>query len=160
MPEVDEDAEQDDDDKAADFGRALKDYRAYFEWTWVGKLNPRTQKRGRPVFKLEHWNHYSAVMSDSPELTNNKSESFNSQMKITIPMKPNIFAILKGIQDEDSLSAAKFAACLAGNGAEDPISGRTKKYCKRQDKIKSLVSQYKSLPLKDYINALMAFFND
>ena len=99
-------------------------------------------------------------MSDSPELTNNKSESFNSQMKITIPMKPNIFAILKGIQDEDSLSSAKFAACLAGNGAEDPNSGRTKKYCKRQDKIKSLVSQYKSLPLRDYINGLMAFFND
>ena len=96
MPEVDEDAEQDDDDEAADFSRALEDYIAYFERTWVGKINPRTQKRGRPVFKLEHWNHYSAVMSDSPELTNNKSESFNSQMKTIIPKK-NFFAILKGI---------------------------------------------------------------
>ena len=112
------------------------------------------------MFKLEHWNHYNAVMSDSVELTNNKSESYNLQMKITIPMKPNIYPILKGIQDEDSVSSAKFAACLAGNGAEDHNCGRTKKYCERKDKLKRLLSYYKSLPWKDYMDALMAFIND
>ena len=65
MPEVDDDIEQDDDDEAADFSRALEDYIEYFERTWVKKLNSRIQKRGYPVFKLEHGNHYNAVMSDS-----------------------------------------------------------------------------------------------
>ena len=104
MPEVDEEVDQDDGEEAADFTRALDDYIVYFERTWLGKLNPRTQQRGRPMFNLVHWKHNNAVMTDSTEITNNKSESYNSQMKITRPMKPNIFAILKGIQDEDTVN--------------------------------------------------------
>ena len=99
-------------------------------------------------------------MYDSAEITNNKSESFNSQMKITIPMAPNIFAILKGIQDEDSISYAKLAACLAGNDSADPNPGRTRRYCERNDKLKRLLVQYETLELKDYMDALMCFYNE
>ena len=74
-----------------------------------------------------------------------------------IPMKPNTFASLKGIQDEDSFSYAEFAACLAGNRAEDHNCGRTKKYCKRKDILMRLVSQYKNFPLNEYMDTLMVF---
>ena len=115
--------------------------------------------RGRPVFKHEHWNHYNLVMYDSAEITNNKSESFNSQMKITIPMAPNIFAILQGIQDEDNLGHGKLAACLAGNNSADPNPGRTRRYIERNDKLKRLCFQYGTVKLGDYIDVLCCLYN-
>ena len=159
MPEIDED-EEDDDEEAADFTRAIDEFINYFEPTYLGKVNPRTGLRGNPHFKLEYWNHFDSVVNDSGEVTNNKSEAFNCLMKITIPMAPNIFAILKAIKDEDAISEAKFAASLAGNVNSDRNPSRTKRYCERKNKLKALCVQYDSLTLKKYMEALMTFFND
>ena len=158
MPEIDD--EEENREEAADFVKALEEYIAYFEATYIGKVNPRTGRRGRPRFKLEYWNHFDAVVNDSGEITNNKSEAFNSLMKITIPMAPNIFAILKAIQDEDAISNAKFKAAIAGNVSSDPNPSRTKRYIERRNKLKGLVVQYGTLELKDYMEALMSFHND
>ena len=81
-------------------------------------------------------------------------------MKITIPMSPNIFAILKGIQDEESISYAKFAACLSGNESAAPNPARTKRYCARNDKLKRLLVQYETSELKDYMDALKCSYTE
>lgn len=158
MPEIDDDEEN--QEEAADFEKALEDYIAYFEATYLGKVNLRTGMRGRPRFKYEYWNHFDIVSNDSGEITNNKSEAFNSLMKITIPMAPNIFTILKAIQDEDAISNAKFRAAIAGNVNSDPNPSRTKRYIDRKNKLKGLLEQYATLELKDYMEALMSFHND
>ena len=93
-------------------------------------------------------------------MTNNKSEAFNSLMKITIPMAPNIFSILQAIKDEDAMSEAKFAASLAGNVNSDRNPSRTKRYCERKDKLRALLVQYNSVSLNKYMEAVMTFFND
>ena len=51
-------------------------------------------------------------MNGEGEITNNYSEAYNSQMKITVSMAPNIFAILKAIQDEEAIGHQKIAAVL------------------------------------------------
>ena len=157
MPEIDE--EEDEDKEAADFTRAIEEFVNYFEATYLGKVNPRTGRRGKPRFKFEYWNHYDVVVNDSGEITNNKSEAFNCVMKITIPMAPNIFGILKAIKDEEALSNAKFSASLAGNVNSDRHPSRTKKYCERKEKLRDLLVQYSSLTLDKYMEALMTFFN-
>ena len=159
MPEID-DEDEDDDEEAADYTRAIEEFIQYFENTYLGKVNPRTGLRGQPRFKFEYWNHYDCVVNDSGELTNNKSEAFNSLMKITIPMAPNIFAILQAIKDEDAISEAKFAASLAGNVNSDRNPSRTKRYCERKDKLRALLVQYNSVSLNKYMEAVMTFFND
>ena len=65
MPEIDESVEDEDEDGAKDYTKALEEYVDYFERTWVGRVNQRTQQRGRPTFKLEYWNHYNSVMYNS-----------------------------------------------------------------------------------------------
>ena len=123
-------------------------------------MNPRTGVRGPSLFKLEWWNHYDAIVNDSGEITNNKSESFNSQMKLTIPKASNIIGILKSIQDEDAISQGKFNAALIGNVTNDSHNKRTKKYLERKERLKKILNQYKTLDLKDYMDALNTFYND
>ena len=154
MPVIDD--EEENQEEAANFEKALEDYVAYFEVTYLGKVNLRTEMRGRPRFKNEQWNHFDIVPNDSGEMTNNTSEAFNALMK----MAPNIFTILKAIQDEDGISNAKFRAALTGNVSSNPNSSRTKRYIERKNKLKGLLEQYGTLELKDYVEALMSFHND
>ena len=80
-------------------------------------------------------------------------------MKLTIPMKPNLFAILKGIQDEESISHGKLAAALAGNRPSDPNPSRTAARLKRTYNLQNLVKQFGDIPLKEYMKALMTIYN-
>ena len=151
--------EQDDEAEAEEYMKSLNEFTKYFEGTWIGKVNPRTNNRGQPKFKLSYWNHYDCVMNGEGEITNNYSEAYNSQMKITVSMAPNIFAILKAIQDEEAIGHQKIAAVLAGNGSADPNPARSKKYRDSKMKLKAVVDKYEKVSTADYIQAVMSHFN-
>ena len=82
---------------------------------WVGRWSHKTKSQGRPPFCIENWNHFYAVLSETTELTNNKSEAYNSAMKLSIPHRPNMWAILAGIKGKDMISYTKVSASLAGH---------------------------------------------
>ena len=152
--------DQEDVSDAEDFMRAIRDFVEYFEGTWIGKFNTRSGKRGSSKFKLAYWNHYECVAEGDGEVTNNYSEAYNSQMKLTIGGSPNLYAILQALKDEEAIGHSKIANVLAGNDRTDPNPARTKKYEDKKRRIKSIVDQYGKVSLNDYFEALMSHFND
>ena len=81
-------------------------------------------------------------------------------MKLSIPRRPKIWAILAAIKGEDTKSYAKVSASLAGHQPRDPNLARTKRYLARQAKLKHLLEQYHMLPTNTYMDTLQAYFND
>ena len=58
------DSDMEEDDHGDNYDRVLAKYVKYFEKTWLGAINPRTEVRGRPVFKMSLWLfiiHYNTV---------------------------------------------------------------------------------------------------
>ena len=98
-------------------------------------------------------------MNGEGEITNNYSEAYNSQMKITVSMAPNIFAILKAIQDEEAIGHQKIAAVLSGNGSADPNPARSKNYRDSKLKLKAVVDKFEKISTADYIQAVMSHFD-
>ena len=101
MPEWDAESEESDgeDSSADNFAKPLEKYLDYFEATWLGAINKRTNVRGKPRFEFELWNKYSSVLSDQPDLTSNRSEAWNSAMKICLPRKPGVWVVCKAIRE-------------------------------------------------------------
>ena len=157
MPEVDEEVDE-NQEEAAEYGEALEKFMDYFELTWVGKVNKRTNLRGKPKFALDLWNKFDAAESGRDDLTNNNSEAQNSVQKMLLPMSPNIWAVLRSIKDEESLAHAKFTAALSGEPV-DSNPGRTKARLLKARTLTKIVRQYKELPIKTYLEAISSHFN-
>ena len=160
MPEVDADNSGDEVDDVNNYTESLDQYLTYFEATWIGAVNKRTQVRGKPKFSMNLWVKYEAVKEGREDLTSNRSEAWNSANKISIPMKPNIWVVCKAIKEEEGLARAKLHAAMGGNPPSDPNPGRTKKRVNRTMALKKIVDQYGSLPITTYLDALVSHFND
>ena len=80
-------------------------------------------------------------------------------MKITVSMAPNIFAILKAIQDEEAIGHQKIAAVLFGNGSANPNPARSKNCRDSKLKLKAVVDKYEKVSTADYIQAVMSHFD-
>ena len=93
IPEVDEDAIEDEEDQAAGaaFNMAMQQFVLYFESTWIGSKNTRNPAMSRRKPKFEHklWNKYNAVIDDD-EGTNNRSGNWNSVSNLGMNMNPSI----------------------------------------------------------------------
>ena len=74
---------------------ALDNYIKYLEYTWIGCVSPKTAKRGSGLYKIHIWNKYKEIKGGEVDLTSNRSEAYNSAMKISSRMKPNNWCILK-----------------------------------------------------------------
>ena len=98
MPEVDDDNSGDELDEVHNYTESLDQYLTYFEATWIGAVNKRTQVRGKPKFSMDLWVKYQAVKDGREDLISNRSEAWNSANKISIPMKPNIWVVCNGNQ--------------------------------------------------------------
>ena len=155
MPEVNA-----DNDDVNNYTQSLDQYLTYFEATWIGAVNKRTQVRGKPRFSMDLWVKYEAVKEGREDLTSNRSEAWNSANKISIPMKPNIWVVCKAIKAEEGLARAKLHAAMGGNPPSDPNPGRTKKRVDRAKALKKIVDQYGILTINTYLDALVSHFND
>ena len=160
MPEVDDDDSGDDEDDVHNYTESLDQYLTYFESTWIGAVNKRTQVRGKPKFNMNLWVKYEAVKEGREDLTSNRSKAWNSANKISIPMKPNIWVVCKAIKAEEGLARAKLHAAMGGNPPSDPNPGRTKKRVDRAKALKKIVDQYGILTINTYLDALVSHFND
>ena len=64
------------------YNQSINEYISYFQSTYIGSM-VGTQ-RMRPLFELDLWNLYDAVISDDP-LTSNALEGHNNALRLMAP---------------------------------------------------------------------------
>ena len=158
--EADEDSADNDGegDVARDYNMAMESFIKYFEGTWIGLVNSRTGMRKRPKFEHKVWNKFTAIMADEDETTN-KSEAWNSASKGCMVMKPSIWSVINTFKKEESLARSRMQSA-AMDTLQDSNPGRTKKREKRKASLKAVVGKFGSIPLKEWFNMAIAFYND
>ena len=153
----DSDAEEEADVLTA----AINAHLEYFVNAYVGKVHPVTNVRGNPRIPHQLWSNYKAVLDGANDVTNNSSENWNSVSKITLPMKPSIWAVLMALKCEEQHAKTCWHASLGDDQDEDTDNTRrVKDRIQRYKKLRMVLQTYREVPLEDYINALMALFND
>ena len=80
-------------------------------------------------------------------------------MKISSVMKPNLWALLKLIQDEESLTSFKMANALGLHPTKDNHPGRTRKRLAWAKNLQKIVLTWGVISTKAYITALSVHFN-
>ena len=79
----------------------------------------RTEIRASPKIPIELWSNCHAVLEGTNDLTNNKSENWNAVSKITLPMKPSIWSVLRSIQVEEQHAKARYYESLGARSEEE-----------------------------------------
>jgi hypothetical protein len=159
LPLCDDEDVEEDPEAASEFNLAIKQLEVYFEATWVGVKQTRTGKqRKKPRYTIDLWNHFEALLADD-DITTNLSESWNAANKLTLAMKPNLWSVNDSFKREEAGARAKIVSSST-HSYTDPIPGRTAKRAAKRAKLKAILGRFKELPIKDYMNMLIAHFND
>ena len=141
---------------------SVEAFLGYFERTWVGNLNQRTWIRRAPLFKHDYWNKYSLVLEEDI-LTSNAAEGFNNALSSSVPRNASVWTLIQQLRTEESLCIKKIRdAALGPQNIQSiaPNTSRNKRKSQRAEDLKSLVSNYRSLPIKLYLSSLVDFYND
>ena len=65
----------------------LRAFVKYVDCTWIGELNGRTSQRRPPMFPLQQWNNYKAVLEDR-DGTNNHAEGYVQPRLLAVGAHP------------------------------------------------------------------------
>ena len=159
LPLCDDAEVEEDPDTASEFNEAIKQPETYFEATWIGVKQTRTvEQRKKTRYTIDLWNHYQAVL-DGEDVTTNLSESWNAANKLSLEMKPNLWSVIDSFKREEAGARAKIVS-FSTHSYLDPNPGRTAKRKAKREKPKTILERFKELPIKDYMNMLIAHFND
>ena len=150
----------DEEDEANQLSEALESHLEYFTSAYIGKVHPRTEIRASPKIPIQLWSNYHAVLEGSNDLTNNKSENWNAVSKITLPMKPSIWSVLRSIQVEEQHAKARYYESLGARSEEEDSRKRTMDRLAKFKKLRAIVESYGEIPIGDYITALISLFNE
>ena len=123
-------------------------------------MHPRTKIRASLKILVVLWSNYHAVLEGSNNLTDNTSENGNAVSKITLPMKPNIWSVLRSIQVEDQYSKARYYENLGARSEEEDSRKRTTDGLTKFKELRAIVQSYGEIPIDDYITALISLFNE
>lgn len=108
----------------------------YFEDTWVGRPQNRSQRR-RTTFPIEWWNCYESVLQAAPK-TNNAVEGWHRGFETTLDTThANIFKLLSALQKEQTIMLATYEQAAAGEPA-----AKRRKYKDAADRLHQLVQTY------------------
>ena len=80
-------------------------------------------------------------------------------MKISSMMKPNLWALIRLLKDEESLTSYKIANALGCHPVKDDNPGRTKKRLARAEILQKIVLSWGKKSPKSYIEDLCTHFN-
>ena len=159
LPLCDDEEAEEDPDAASEFNETIKQLETYFEATWIGvKQTRKGKQRKKPRFTLDVWNHYQAVL-DGEDITTNLSESWNAANKLSLAMKPNLWSVMDSFKREEAGARAKMVS-FTNHNYVDPNPGRTAKRKAKREKLQTILGRFKELPIEDYMNMLIAHFND
>ena len=153
--------DSDQEDEADALTAAIDKHTEYFVNAYVGKVHPVTKVRGNPRIPMELWSNYKAILDGANDVTNNSSENWNSVSKLNLPMKPSIWAVLMALKCEEQHAKQRFHASLGDDQDEEADNTRrVKDRIQKFKKLRNVLQTYGEVPLGDYINALMALYND
>ena len=144
------------DDADVQWGAAeddINDFIDYFEKTWIGGKNIRTNARRNPKFRHHLWNKFEAVCHGN-STTTNSSEGYNHALQMSLPNHANIWVVIKQFKSEDALMAVKLRDAAIGI---DVDAGR-KKVKEREQRRKDLfklVSNFNNIPIEEYMQYLV-----
>ena len=152
MPVVNTDnlEDSDDEEEANNLTEALESHMEYFTTAYIAL----------PKIPIELWSNYHAVLEGSNDLTNNTSENWNAVSKITLPMKPSIWSVLRSIQVEEQHSKARYHENLGARSEEEDSRKRTTDRLTKFKKLRAIVQSYGEIPTDDYITAFISLFNE
>ena len=119
---------------------------------------PRLEKRGLGLYKIHIWNKYKEIKGGEVDLTSNRYEAYNSAMKISLRMKPNIWCILKQLKDEEALNSFKIAYALSSQPIKDDNPARTRKRLQRAENLAKVVNTWGSVSPEMHVKALHSHF--
>ena len=162
VPELDEDNFEDDDDKteAASLNLAIQQLILYFENTWIGgenKRNPEIPRR-KPKFPVFLWNKYEDVVNNE-QLTNNRSETWNSVSKLDKIKNASLWTVLDTIRKEEALGRGKLLSAAVGSSPVDHPARKMKEE-KRREQLKDILGKWGEVDLSGYFAMLAGHYND
>ena len=99
-------------------------------------------------------------MDGANDVTNNSSDNLNSVSKLTLPLKPSIWAVLMALKMEEQYAKTRFHGSLGDNDEEEDNTRRVRDRVDRFKKLRAILQTYGEIPIKDYLDALMAMYND
>ena len=162
VPELDEDNFEDEDDKteAASLNLAIQQLTLYFENTWIGgenKRNPEIPRR-KPKFPVFLWNKYADVMNNE-QLTNNRSETWNSVSKLDKVKNASVWTVLDTIRKEEALGRAKLLSAAVGSSPVDHPARKMKEQ-KRREQLRDILGKWGEVDISGYFAMLAGQYND
>ena len=150
-----------ENDEDEDYNDNLDKFLQYFERTYIGKRDPRTRDRRRPLFGFEIWNKFFPTISEEDSSTN-RSESWNKNFQESLPRNANIWAVIKHLALEESLLQTKVHQAVItppGNIENDGSSRRNIKIQAKKRQLQSLVRRYEDMNTDTFFRSLLTFYN-
>lgn len=135
----------------------VNDFINYFESTWLGTMNWRTNMRKNPRYRHELWSKYDAVRS-SEDTTTNSCEGFNNAIQLSVPHNASMWAVIHQFKTEESLVHVKLRDAAVGN-TPDQNKRRTLNRVARMQELRHLVNSFETIPLKEYVGYIIDFYN-
>ena len=139
---------------AVNFNTKETQFMTYFAKVWIGLKNQRRPDlpRKQPMFKIELWNKYNAVLTEQ-NLTNNLCESWNSWAQYA-----NIWVVIDKLRKEESLARSKIMAISPTSNKPDH-KRRVEQRRKKALKQKEIVQKFNTMPINDYMTMVGGFYN-
>jgi hypothetical protein len=120
----------------------------YFESTWVGQRRRRAWTQ--PLFPLEMWNTYQAVLNDQHR-TNNNLEGWHTRFESLIGGNhPNYMRFVEFLKQEEDLNRMQAVQFLAGGN----IPPSRVKYRLLNDRIKTVVEDFGNRTILGYLRSI------
>lgn len=137
----------------------LQDLLTYFEKTWLGNMNRRTDIMRQPMFSITLWNKYDDVLKDQ-ELTNNRCEGFNSGWSRGLTNNPTLYHVLEGFIQQDSWAEKTLREdnMAMGGNAQGVNKNRHLKAVQTRLDLKALCLSWGKMSIKEYMDSLIRFF--
>lgn len=131
----------------------------YFEKTYIGHLNQRTYIRKKPLFSSGLWNKHQWILTDG-DLTNNSAEGFNSALGLSLQKNNTIWFLISQLRQEEAFIRLKLRDESLGAHDAQRNSSRALKVVERRRNLKSLVTNYPNLSIKEFMESVSSFYND
>jgi hypothetical protein len=131
----------------------LETFGKYFCSVWIGSMgNTKSGIRRRPLFPLEAWNMYEAILNDGVS-TNNCLESFNRTLNSLVGIHTNVWKIIDTFKKQEAETRRVLLSNAAGRDMHGN-TGRKESTRARHASLKLIVQQYGTIPDEAYLQQL------
>ena len=112
----------------------------------------RNTPRKRPMFPVDLWTQYELALNED-QATNNCLESWNRTWNNTIHYNSNCWKVIEGFVGKEGQARRAVIATSTGQDLQ-ANTGRQSFQHNKYKKISTIVSNYRTLSSKEYLNTL------